>query len=92
MKNIVKLENYFYPHDLRPKLKFFVNYYNNKKYHESLKNVTPAEVYFSRDSELLSRRNEIKIKTIKERREKNQRIKISAQQYIKSIIHINFLL
>ena len=83
MKNIVKLENYFYPDDLRAKLESFVNYYNNKKYHESLKNVTPADVYFDRDTELLSRRNEIKAKTIKERRKKNQRIKISAQQLLK---------
>jgi len=78
MKNIVKLENYFYPDDLRAKLESFVNYYNNERYHESLKNVTPADVYFGRDSELLSRRNEIKAKTIKERRKKNQRIKVSA--------------
>ena len=78
MKNIVKLENYFYPDDLRAKLESFVNYYNNERYHESLKNVTPADVYFGRDSELLNRRNEIKTKTIRERRKKNQRIKISA--------------
>ena len=77
MKNIVKLENYFYPDDLRAKLESFVNYYNNERYHESLKNVTPADVYFGRDSELLNRRNEIKTKTIRERRKKNQRIKIS---------------
>ena len=78
MKNIVKLENYFYPDDLRAKLESFVNYYNNERYHESLKNVTPADVYFGRDLELISRRNEIKMKTIKERRKKNQKIKISA--------------
>ena len=78
MKNIEKLENYFNPDDLRAKLESFVNYYNNERYHESLKNVTPADVYFGKDLELISRRNEIKMKTIKERRKKNQKIKISA--------------
>ena len=74
MKNVVKLENYFFPDDLRAKLAEFVDYYNNKRYHESLGNVTPADVYFGRDKDLLNRRSEIKIKTLKERRKKNQKV------------------
>ena len=42
MKNIVKLENYFFPDELRAKLAEFVDYYNNKRYHEALGNVTPV--------------------------------------------------
>ena len=71
MKNIVKLENYFFPDDLRAKLKAFVDYYNNQRYHESLQNVTPADVYFGRANQLLERRKQIKNETLKERR-KNQ--------------------
>jgi len=78
MKNIVKLENYFFPDDLRASIESFVNYYNNERYHESLKNVTPADVYFGRETELLNRRADIKMKTIKERRKKYQKVKISA--------------
>ena len=78
MKNIVKLENYFFPEVLKASIESFVNYYNNKRYHESLKNVTPADVYFGRDSELLNQRIDIKMKTIKERRKKNQKRRISA--------------
>lgn len=74
MKNVVKLENYFFPDDLRAKLAEFVDYYNNKRYHESLNNVTPADVYFGRDKDLLNRRSETKIKTLKERRKKNQKV------------------
>lgn len=78
MKNVVKLENYFYPDDLRAKLEEFVNYYNNERYHESLKNVTPADVYFGREKEILHQRKNVKIETIKERRKANQELEISA--------------
>ncbi|MGQ8338518.1 integrase core domain-containing protein, partial [Sunxiuqinia sp. A32] len=71
MKNVVKLENYFFPNDLRVKLKAFVDYYNNQRYHESLQNVTPADVYFGRVNQLLERRKQIKNETLKER-SKNQ--------------------
>lgn len=78
MKNVVKLEHYFYPDDLRAKLESFVNYYNNERYHESLKNVTPADVYFGREKEILHQRKNVKIETIKERRKVNQELEISA--------------
>ena len=78
MKNIVKLENYFFPEVLKTSIESFVEYYNNQRYHESLKNVTPADVYFGRDKERLNRRTDIKLKTIKERRKINQKTKIPA--------------
>jgi len=78
MKNVVKLENYYFPDELRNRLKEFVNFYNNHRYHESLGNVTPADVYFGRQKEVLNRRKEIKMETIKERRKMNQQSKKSA--------------
>jgi putative transposase len=78
MKNVVKLENYFFPDELKSGIEAFVNYYNKQRYHESLKNVTPADVYFGRQRQVLDRRKEIKIETIKERRKNNQRAKLSA--------------
>jgi transposase InsO family protein len=73
MKNIVKLDNYFFPEVLNTTIGSIVNYYNNERYHESLKNVTPADVYFGRDTELLNRRVNLKKKTITERRKKHQK-------------------
>ncbi len=46
MKNVIKLEHYFRPEELIYRLNEFVEHYNNNRYHESLQNVTPADVYF----------------------------------------------
>ena len=78
MKNVVKLENYYFPDDLRAKLEDFVDYYNNKRYHESLKNVTPSDVYFGREKKIINQRKNVKIETIKERRKWNKKEKMSA--------------
>jgi hypothetical protein len=51
----------------------FVDYYNNQRYHESLNNVTPADVYFGRDKAILREREKIKKKTIRQRRLQHQK-------------------
>ncbi len=64
MKNVVKLQNYYFPWDLEQEIGRFVAYYNHQRYHESLNNVTPADVYYGRHREILSKRDEIKQKTL----------------------------
>ena len=68
MKNVVLLENYYSPSDLKNAIAAFVDYYNNDRYHEALDNLTPADVYLGREKELLDRREEIKWRTLKKRR------------------------
>ena len=68
MKNRVLLENYYLPDDLERQIGTFVEYYNNHRYHESLNNITPAEVYFGRDRTILREREKIKKQTIRQRR------------------------
>ena len=46
----------------------FVQYYNNERYHKSLRNLTPADIYFGRDKKILKERRKIKEKTLQERR------------------------
>jgi len=60
MKNVVKLQHYYFPEELNIALKDFVAYYNNERYYESLQNVTPADVYFGRQYAVLSERSKIK--------------------------------
>ncbi|WP_365297828.1 integrase core domain-containing protein [uncultured Mucilaginibacter sp.] len=45
MKNVVKLDNYYYPSELEEALGKFVEVYNHQRYHESLQNLTPADVF-----------------------------------------------
>ena len=68
MKNVVKLENYYSPEELKAAIARFVNYYNQERYHESLDNMTPAHVYYDRTEEVKTRREKIKQKTLRERK------------------------
>lgn len=68
MKNIIKLEHYYFPEELKQRLAEFIDYYNNRRYHESLENVTPADVYFGRKESILKQRQIIKEKTMNKRR------------------------
>jgi RNA-directed DNA polymerase len=74
MKNIVNLQNYFLPGKLETEIANFVDYYNHRRYHESLDNLTPADVYFGRAQEVLSKRDEIKQRTLRQRRLQNSQI------------------
>jgi len=76
MKNVVKLENYFSPDQLRSKLEEFVKYYNFKRYHESLQNLTPADVYFGQAERKLKQRKMIKLKTLNARKKQYQNNKV----------------
>lgn len=68
MKNVVKLENFYSPQDLKDRLTEFVEYYNHHRYHESINNVTPSDVFYGRDEQILKRREKIKAETMKQRR------------------------
>ena len=75
MKNVVKLQNYYSPSELERAITEWVAYYNNQRYHESLDNVTPADVYFGIDMEVIKKRNKLKEQTMILRR----------QQYLESV-------
>ena len=72
MKNRVLLENYFLPGDLERHISTFVDHYNNHRYHESLDNLTPADVYYGRGAKILKMREEIKKQTMRKRRLQHQ--------------------
>jgi transposase InsO family protein len=68
LKNRILLENYYLPGDLEAQIDAFVAHYNHRRYHESLGNLTPADVYFGRGQTILIEREKIKRKTLEHRR------------------------
>jgi len=72
MKNRILLENYYLPGALEEAVGAFIDHYNHVRPHESLGNVTPADVYHGRASAILSKRRHIKTETLKQRRLLNQ--------------------
>jgi len=72
LKNRILLENHFLPGDLEGQIKAFVTDYNHHRCHESLDNLTPANVYFGRAPTILAERETIKRQTIANRRLQHQ--------------------
>ena len=72
LKNRILLENYYLPGDLERQIEAFVEHYNHVRYHESLNNLTPADVYFDRAEIILAEREHIKRTTIANRRLQHQ--------------------
>ena len=68
LKNRILLENYYLPGQLEAQIGAFVEHYNQHRYHESLNNLTPADVYFGRAQTILLKRQRIKQQTIRQRR------------------------
>jgi putative transposase len=68
LKNRILLESYYLPGDLEREIETFIAYYNHRRYHESIDNLSPADVYFGRGQTILIKRERIKGQTIANRR------------------------
>jgi len=66
---------YELPSQLEEAIADFVNYYNFRRYHKALGNVTPADVLHGRREQILQRRREVQAQTIKHRRYYNQTLR-----------------
>jgi transposase InsO family protein len=68
LKNRILLEHHYLPGDLEAQVGAFVEHYNHARPHESLSNLTPADVYFGRGEAILLERERIKRQTLAHRR------------------------
>ena len=66
---------YELPSDLEAAIVAFVSYYNYRRYHKALGNVTPSDVLRGRREEILQRRREVKAQSIERRRQHNREIR-----------------
>lgn len=60
------------PGELKEAIRGFIDYYNYRRYHEGLGNVTPYDVYTGRHLEIIRRRKGVKSKTLEARRDYNR--------------------
>ena len=60
------------PGELKEAIRGFIEYYNYRRYHEGLGNVTPYDVYTGKHHEIIRRRKEVKSRTLAERRNYNR--------------------
>ena len=75
MKNVIKLNHYFCPSELEKAIDGWVKYYNESRFHESLDNLTPRDVYLGQGEEIKRIRETIKQNSINKRISENKRMR-----------------
>ena len=66
------------PEELKQEISAFIEYYNTRRYHEALGNVTPDDVYFGRRDSIQTRRRKLQGKTLARRQAENAKLALSA--------------
>jgi putative transposase len=82
LKNVVLLQNYWVPGDLEREIERFVQHYNHERVHESLGNLTPADVYFGRAREIRTAREKLKQQTLRRRQRINRGLPVKPEEKI----------
>jgi putative transposase len=72
IKGELSLVPYEMPSELREAIMAFIEYYNYRRYHEGLGDVTPYDVYAGKHLEIIQRRKEAKSRTLQARRDYNR--------------------
>ena len=75
MKNQILLDDYYLPDHVESAVGHFVEYYKHERYHESLSNLTSADVYYRRGTNMPLIRRRIRQQTMDERRRRDRKSK-----------------
>ena len=78
IKQEVNQVPYEVPGDLEEAIADFVNYYNHRRYHKALSNVTPDDVLRRRREGILIKRREVKAQTLASRKRYNHLLRESS--------------
>ena len=66
--------------DLEGAIGAFVDFYDHRRYHKALGNVTPADVLQGHREAILARRKEVKKATFERRRQYNEAVREATKQ------------
>lgn len=72
LKGEINQVPYDMPGELKEAIRAFIEYYNYRRYHEGLDNVTPYDVYTGKHLEIIQKRKEVKSRTLQERKDYNR--------------------
>jgi putative transposase len=72
LKGEINQVPYEMPSELKKVIGAFIEYYNYRRYHEGLGNVTPYDVYTGKHLEIIQRRKEEKVRTLQIRKDYNK--------------------
>jgi len=72
VKSEINQVPYEMPSNLKEAIGAFIEYYNYRRYHEGLGNVTPYDVYTGKHLEIIQRRKEEKSRTLQARKDYNK--------------------
>ena len=87
LKNRINLENHYFPWELEHQIGRFVDYYNHQRVHESLGNLTPADVYHGRAREIVTARDLDKEQTMRRRRRHNLGLRPLKEEVIRPEVY-----
>ena len=79
MKNVIKLNHYFCLSELEKAIDEWVKYYNERRFHESLENLTPKDVYLGQWERIKKIREIIKKNSINKRIYDNKTMKYQSK-------------
>ncbi len=68
MKSFILLDHYYSPSKLEERIREWIDYYINHRYHEAIDNVTPSGRFYGKDKEILKQRKTTKTETMYQRR------------------------
>jgi putative transposase len=74
IKSEVKKYEWETPSALKNEIQKFITHYNSTRYHESLGNVTPDDVYYGRRDTIVNKRKEMKNITMEKRKLENNKL------------------
>ena len=80
MKNVIKLNHYFYLSELENAIDGWMKYYNERRFHESLDNLAPRDVYLGQGEKIKKIRKVIKQNSINKRIFNNKMINFQNKQ------------